>query len=175
MEPVETGMALAEKKPVNRAGKYLTFTLGEEVYGLEILKVQEIIGLMKMTRIPKVPSFIRGVINLRGKVIPVVELRLKFALEATPDNERTCIIVLYVERNGTPVTMGILVDSVSEVLDIAADQVEDAPSFGAAVDTDFLLGIGKVAHKVVMMLDVDRVLTGEDLALVAQTAEATSA
>jgi len=151
-------------------GKYLTFTLSEETYGLEILKVQEIIGLMKVTHVPRTPPFIRGVINLRGKVIPVVELRLKFEMQSIADDERTCIIVLCIERNGVSVTMGILVDSVSEVLDISGAQLEDAPSFGASLDTDFLLGIGKVGQKVVMLLDVDKVLSGEEIAVLEQTA-----
>jgi purine-binding chemotaxis protein CheW len=160
------GQDVARPPRTAHPGKYLTFTLSEEIYGLEILKVQEIIGLMKVTHIPKTPSFIRGVINLRGKVIPVVELRVKFAMDSIPDDERTCIIVLRIARQGVPVTRGILVDSVSEVLDITADQIDDAPSFGASVETDFLLGIGKIVHKVVMLLDVDRVLSGEELAMV---------
>jgi purine-binding chemotaxis protein CheW len=154
-----------------RAGKFLTFTLSEEIYGLEILTVQEIIGRMTVTHVPKTPGYVRGVINLRGKVIPVVELRLKFGMDAAPDDERTCIIVLRIVRRGVPVTMGILVDSVSEVLDISQDLIEDAPQFGAAVDTDFLLGIGKVAQKVVMLLDVDKVLSGEGFANADQTVE----
>ena len=167
--PNDEGRDGAEYPRGARPGKYLTFTLSEETYGLEILKVQEIIGVMNVTHIPRTPAFIRGVINLRGKVIPVVELRLKFAMDAIPDNERTCIIVLCIRRQGVNVTMGILVDSVSEVLDIAAEQLEDAPSFGASLDTDFLLGIGKVAHKVVMLLDVDKVLSGEDFAMLEKT------
>ncbi len=147
------------KAAVDRAGKYLTFKLASEEYGLEILKVREINGLMDITAIPRTPKFIRGVINLRGKVIPVVDLRAKFGLEATEDTEETCIIVVDVARDNDAVQIGILVDTVSEVLDIGAEDIEDAPSFGAGVDTDFILGMGKIGQKVVMLLDVDKVLT----------------
>lgn len=145
-----------------KAGKYLTFNLGKEVYGIEILKVQEIIGMMSVTRVPKTPEFVRGVVNLRGKVIPVIDLRLKFALEGKTDTDRTCIIVVQVSLNGIPVIMGLIVDEVSEVLNVLADQIEASPSFGAKVDTDFILGMGKVGQKVVMLLDVDKVLSADE-------------
>jgi purine-binding chemotaxis protein CheW len=140
------------------AGKYLTFTLGKEVYGLEILKVQEILGMIPTTSVPGTPGFIRGVVNLRGKVIPVVDLRLKFGLETAPDTPKTCIIVVQVSHGSSRVTMGITVDEVYEVLRIGADQIEATPSFGSSVDTEFLLGLGKIGEKVVLLLDVDRVL-----------------
>ncbi|MDQ3000947.1 MAG: chemotaxis protein CheW [Fibrobacterota bacterium] len=149
-----------------KAGKYLTFNLGKEVYGIEILKVQEIIGLMPVTRVPRTPAFVRGVVNLRGKVIPVIDLRLKFGLESKEDTERTCIIVVQVALNGGSVIMGLIVDEVSEVLNVLADQIEASPSFGSKVDTDFILGMGKVAQKVVMLLDVDKVLASDELATV---------
>ncbi len=148
------------------AGKYLTFGLGDEEYGLEILKVQEIIGLMAITRVPRSPAFVRGVINLRGKVIPVVDLRLKFGMEQVDDTEKTCIIVVQVSQSDSDVTMGIIVDQVSEVLDVMASQIEPTPELGGDVSTDFILGMGKVGDKVVMLLDVNKVLTdGEKLAL----------
>ncbi len=146
-----------------KAGKYLTFELGDEVYGLEILKVQEIIGMMTITRVPKTPDFVRGVINLRGKVIPVMELRQKFGLDTKEDTEKTCIIVVQVNSGGSNITMGTLVDEVSEVLDISADQLEETPSFGTNVDTNFIMGIGKVDKKVIMLLDIDKVLSATDL------------
>jgi purine-binding chemotaxis protein CheW len=149
-----------------KAGKYLTFNLGKEVYGIEILKVQEIIGMMQVTRVPRTPAFVRGVVNLRGKVIPVIDLRLKFGLETKEDNDRTCIIVVQVGLGGGSVIMGLIVDEVSEVLNVLADQIEAAPSFGSKVDTDFILGMGKVAQKVVMLLDVDKVLASDELASV---------
>ncbi|HEY3325189.1 MAG TPA: chemotaxis protein CheW [Planctomycetota bacterium] len=146
-----------------RAGKYLTFRLAAEEYGLEILKVQEIIGMMKVTRVPQMPPFIRGVINLRGKVIPVIDLRLKFGLQSQTDTERTCIIVVQIAQGDRRVVTGILVDEVSEVLNIAAEQIEPPPSFGAVIATDFILGMGKVAQKVVMLLDIDRVLSAKQI------------
>ena len=152
-----------------QAGKYLTFQLGAEVYGIEILKVQEIIGLMNVTHVPRTPAFVRGVVNLRGKVIPVVDLRLKFELEQLADTERTCIVVVQVARRDSRVTMGIIVDEVSEVLDIRSEQLEPAPTFGSAIDTDFILGIGKVGQKVVMLLDMDRVLSGDEVEVVSQS------
>lgn len=153
------------------AGLYLTFELGKEFYGLEILKVQEIIGMMEVTRVPRTPEYVRGVVNLRGKVIPVVDLRAKFAMESTEDTERTCIIVLEVKKNQQSVTMGIIVDEVCEVLEVTADQIEPPPSFGANVDSDFIMGMGKVGEKVVMLLEVDRALAGDELAFARQVAQ----
>ncbi len=149
----------------NLAGKYLTFRLDREEYGLEILKVREIIGLMGITRVPRTPHYIRGVINLRGKVIPVLDLRAKFGMDVISDTEETCIIVVEVEGAGESLLMGILVDAVSEVLDIQAGEIEEAPTFGADVDTRFILGIGKVKNTVKILLDIDRVLTGVEAVL----------
>ena len=159
----ETRAELAEK-----AGLYLTFELGPEVYGVEILKVQEIIGIMPVTQVPRTPDFVRGVINLRGKVIPVIDLRLKFGMEKREDTDRTCIIVVQVERGGVQVTMGLIVDEVSEVSDITAAQIEPPPSFGTEVNADFIMGMGKVGDVVVMLLDVDEVLAGADLTRIAE-------
>jgi len=156
------------------AGMYLTFTLSEEVYGLEILKVQEIIGMMNVTKMPRTPHFIRGVINLRGKVIPVMDLRLKFGMEAQDDTDLTCIIVVKVQSADDIITIGLIVDAVSEVVDIAGEQIEPPPSFGTSVDTTFLLGMGKIGEKVVMLLDVSRVLTSGELELVGQVAASES-
>ncbi len=148
------------------AGKYLTFKLGAEIYGLGILKVQEIIGMIPVTHVPRTPSYMRGVINLRGKVIPVVDLRLKFCMQPQQDTERTCIIVVQVRRSDQKIVMGLIVDEVSEVSDIAAGQIEPPPSFGSSVDTAFILGMGKVNEKVVMLLDTDKVLSNEETTLV---------
>jgi purine-binding chemotaxis protein CheW len=145
-----------------KAGKFLTFELGNEIYGLEILKVQEIIGIMNVTRVPKTAAYVRGVINLRGKVIPVIDLRLKFSLEAIPDTERTCIIVVKIEAKQIEMIMGIIVDEVSEVLDIQSNQLEETPSFSANMNTDYLLGIGKVEEKVIMLLNIDKVLSNSE-------------
>jgi purine-binding chemotaxis protein CheW len=156
----ELDVAVAAGTRAGRAGKYLTFVLAEETYGLEILKVREIIGLMDITAVPKTPSFVKGVINLRGKVIPVIDLRLKFGMPVGQVTEETCIIVVDVGQ----VEMGILVDQVSEVLNIAAADIEDTPSFGTNVDTTFILGIGKAAGKVSILLDIAKVLSRDELA-----------
>jgi purine-binding chemotaxis protein CheW len=165
---------MAESKVVasldGLAGKYLTFKLDVEEFGLEILKVQEIIKMMDITRVPRTPSFVRGVINLRGKVIPIVDLRLKFDMDSRASTEKTCIIVVTVRRSSGAVIMGIIVDEVSEVLDVAGESIEPAPQFGGAVDTAFILGMGKVGDRVVTLMDVDKVLSGEDVAAVASVA-----
>jgi purine-binding chemotaxis protein CheW len=147
------------------AGKYLTFQLDKESYGIGILKVQEIVGMMPVTRMPRLPAFVRGLVNLRGKVIPVFDLRLKFGLEGRGDTDRTCIIVVQLSLGpGTSeVTLGIIVDEVAEVVDVPASQIEPPPSFGAVVESSFLLGVGKLGQKVVMLLDADRILPREEL------------
>jgi purine-binding chemotaxis protein CheW len=158
---------------VLEGGKFLTFLMANEKYGLEILKVREIIGMMDVTSVPTTPAFIRGVINLRGKVIPVVDLRLKFGIEAREDTQRTCIIVVQIAHPGQEMIMGIIVDEVSDVLDIDRNQIEPPPSFGANIRTDFILGMGKVDQKVLTMLDIDRVLSEQDIALVETSTEKT--
>ena len=148
-----------------RAGKYMTFKLASEVYGLEILKVREIIGLMDITRVPRSADFIRGVINLRGKVIPVADLRLKFGMEACQATEQTVIIVVQCLVGGRNLTMGIMVDQVLEVLQIEPAQIEAAPSLGdGAAETEFILGVGKAGERVVFLLDIARVLGNEQAA-----------
>ncbi len=143
----------------DKAGKYLTFKLEDEEYALEILKVQEIIGIMDVTKVPRMPEFVRGVINLRGKVIPVIDLRLSFGMPFLEDTERTCIIVVQVTGGNQQVIMGIIVDEVSEVLDIGLEQIEGTPSFGSNINTEFIMGMGKISDRVLMLLDIDKVLT----------------
>ena len=142
-------------------GKYLTFALGEEEYGVPVLKVREIIKMMDITLVPQVPHHVKGVINLRGKVIPVVDLRLKFGFAEQAYTERTCIIVVEVALASSKVMMGIVVDAVSEVLNIAANEIEQTPEFGERVTTDFMKGVAKVKGKVKILLDLDRVLGAE--------------
>ncbi len=139
-------------------GKYLTFRLDNEEYGVEILKVREIIGLMDITKVPQTPDFVEGVINLRGKVIPVIDLRSKFGLARTEYNEQTCTIVVDVG-----IMMGIIVDTVSEVNDIPTASIEPPPQLGNMVDTSFILGMGKVKDEVKILLDIDKVLTTDEL------------
>lgn len=142
-----------------RAGKYLTFFLAEEEYGLEILKVSEIIGMQPVTRVPRMPDFVKGVINLRGKVIPITDLRTKFDMNVENSGE-SCIIVVQMKGIQT----GIVVDRVSEVVAIAEGDIEDAPTFGAGIRTEFLLGIGKTGGRVRLLLDIDRILATSELA-----------
>ena len=128
---------------VNREGKYLTFSLGQEEYGIGILKIKEIIGMMPITPVPQTPDFVQGVVNLRGKVIPVVDLRRRFSMEAIDYTDRTCIIVVEVDAESAMVQVGVVVDAVSEVLNIRASEIEDTPSFGTRLDTDYILGMAK--------------------------------
>lgn len=145
-----------------REGKYLTFSLGSEEYGLEILKVKEIIGIMNITAVPQTPVCVKGVINLRGKVIPIIDLRLKFGMNAIEYNDRTCIIVVdIVGEAGKKMVMGIVVDSVSEVLNIKEEEIEDTPTFGVKLDTDYILGMAKIKGGVKILLDIDKVLTSD--------------
>lgn len=144
-----------------KEGKYLTFELGGEEYGVEILKVKEIIGIMNITSVPQTPDFVKGVVNLRGKVIPVIDLRLKFGMEMKEYNERTCIIVVDIKNMVT----GIVVDSVSEVLNIREEEIEETPTFGIKLYMEFILGMAKVKGQVKILLDINKVLTSSDVSL----------
>ncbi len=157
--------AVAEKKGVSdHEGKFLTFILGNEEYGIEILKVREIMGIMEITPVPQTPDYMKGVINLRGKVIPIIDLRLKFAMPEVEHTKETCIIVAEV---GTA-QVGVIVDSVSEVTDIKGEDIEEAPSFGQGIDTRFIMGLGKTKKKIVILLDIERVLVTEELKMAEQ-------
>ena len=145
-------------------GKYLTFALSDEEYGLPVLKVREIIKVMDITQVPQVPPHVRGVINLRGKVIPVIDLRLKFGFAPQEYNERTCIIVVDVNLGEQRVMMGIVVDSVSEVLNLTQAEIDDTPDFGERVTTDYMLGLAKVKGTVKILLDLDKVLGTDGVA-----------
>lgn len=169
---MSTATAMASKviaSTPTKGGKYLTFSLADEEYGLEILKVREIIGIMDITAVPQMPHFVKGVINLRGKVIPVVDLRLKFGMEPAEYTEATCIIVVDVGS-----LMGIIVDTVQEVLHIDESSIDPPPPLGASVDTSFILGLGKIRDEVKILLDIDRVLTEEELANLQQSGDANS-
>jgi len=148
---------------VSKIGKYLTFTLDDEEYGIGILKVKEIIGMMSITSIPKTPEFVKGVINLRDKVIPVIDLRLKFSMESISYSDRTCIIVVEIEAASGTVLIGIVVDAVSEVLNIKEEDIEETPTFGASLDTDYILGMAKMAGGVKILLDIDRVMNSQEI------------
>jgi len=161
-ETTET-MDQAVKAMADREGKYLTFTLADEEYGIGILKIKEIIGMMPVTSVPKTPAFVKGVINLRGKVIPVLDLRLRFGIEEIDYTERTCIIVVEVEGQAGRVEIGIVVDSVSEVLNIKGSEIEDTPAFGTKLDTDFILGMAKMEGGIKILLDIDSVLATREV------------
>lgn len=149
-------------------GKHLTFCLGDESYGFEILKVQEIIGLVEVTSVPKSPEYVRGVINLRGKIIPVVDLRKKFQMPATEDTEKTCVIVVQLKSNDASIVVGLIVDEVSEVIEIAEDQIEPAPDITTDSSDKFIKGMGKVNEKVIMLLDVDKVVSAKEISMLAK-------
>ncbi len=155
----ESSRRTASAKEAEGGGRYLTFFLAGEEYGLEILKVHEIIGMMSITPVPRTPEYVRGVINLRGKVIPVVDLRLKLDMPAEEATEQSCIIVVQANRRD----IGIVVDRVSEVLTISGEDIEDTPSFGTSVCSDYILGIGKSEGKVKLLLDIDRVLQMQEV------------
>lgn len=147
----------------DKEGKYLTFCLAGEEYGIGILKVKEIIGIMPITVVPQTPKYIKGVINLRGKVIPVIDLRLKFSIAAAEFTERTCIVVVEITAAGRTIMMGIVVDSVSEVLNIKAADIEETPSFGTKLNTEYILGMAKTGGSIKILLDIDRILSIEEL------------
>ncbi|MBU1171866.1 MAG: chemotaxis protein CheW [Proteobacteria bacterium] len=149
-----------------REGKYLTFSLANEEYGIGILKIKEIIGMLPITTVPQTPSFVKGVINLRGKVIPVIDLRLRFGMAGIEYTERTCIIVVEITGKSSTVLIGIVVDSVSEVLNVKGDDIEDTPAFGTKLDTDYIMGMAKLDGGVKILLDIDRVLNAEEMSVV---------
>lgn len=154
MEAEMNDESVGTVKGAVEGGKFLSFFLGNEEYAIEILKVQEIIGLMPITPVPKMPGYIRGVLNLRGKIVPIMDLRIRFNFSAVEDTEETCIIVVQ-DKN---YQMGVVVDKVSEVADIESSQIEEVPSVGVAGKSEFLSGIGKVKESVRMIVDVHEVL-----------------
>ena len=158
------------KEITDREGKYLTFSMANEEYGIGILKIREIIGMMPITSVPQTPEFVKGVINLRGKVIPVMDLRLRFNMDSIDYNERTCIIVVEILGQSATVQVGVVVDSVSEVLNIKQDEIEDTPTFGISLNTDFILGMAKMEGGVKILLDIDQVLTSDELSLLEEAA-----
>lgn len=143
--------------------KLLTFSLAEEGYGVSILKVKEIIGMMDITPVPKTPEFVKGVINLRGKIIPIMDLRIKFGMPQQEYDERTCIIVVEVELKGVQKLLGVVVDMVSEVVTVSQSQIEPPPDYGKNMEHNFILGIGKIKDRVVIILDIEEVSSCEEV------------
>jgi len=152
----------AVKSSESRAGKYLTFRLGREEFGIRVMQVREIMGLLEITPVPHTPEHVKGVINLRGKVIPVVCLRSKFSLSPAEYTARTSIIVVQVD--GGKMLAGVIVDAVSEVLNVAAADIEDAPDFGSGAETSYLLGMAKIKDSIKILLDIDQVVMASELA-----------
>ncbi len=146
-----------------RAGKYLTFQLGQEEFGIRVLKVREIMGIQEITSVPQTPAHVKGVINLRGKVVPLIDLRLKFGMPQAEYTTRTCIIVTQVRAESGAVLMGIVVDGVSEVLNLTGQEIEDTPDFGQDVASQYLLGMAKSKGKVKILLDIDKVLSAQEI------------
>jgi purine-binding chemotaxis protein CheW len=163
-------MSLAVKAMADKEGKYLTFSLASEEYGIGILKIKEIIGMMPITSVPQTPEYIKGVVNLRGKVIPVMDLRLRFGMPAMDYTERTCIIVVEISGQAGTVQVGIVVDAVSEVLNVKSEDIEPTPSFGTKLNTDYILGLAKMGGGIKILLDITRVLSSEDAMRLAEAA-----
>ncbi len=153
---------LEEKDISGYEGKFLTFVLGNEEYGIEILRVREIIGIMEITPVPQTPDYVKGVINLRGKVIPVIDQRIKFSMPEVEHTKETCVIVVEVKE----ALIGIVVDNVSEVLDIGREEIEASPHFGKEIDTEFIMGLGKTKGKLIILLDIEKVLSTEVIKMV---------
>jgi purine-binding chemotaxis protein CheW len=150
-------------KADERAGKYLSFRLGKEEFAIKVLIVREIMGMQEITSVPQTPAYVKGVINLRGKVIPVIDLRLKFGLPEAEYTQRTCIVVVQVAHEAGKMLMGVIVDGVSEVLTLQAADIEDTPDFGDGVPTPYLLGMAKIKGKVKILLDINLVLTAQEV------------
>ncbi len=163
-------MDQAVKIAAKREGKYLTFSMADEEYGIGILKIKEIIGMMPITTVPQTPEFVKGVINLRGKVIPVIDLRLRFGMKAIDYTKRTCIIVVEIKGSAVTVQIGIVVDSVSEVLNIKGEEIENTPTFGTKLNTEYILGMAKMEGGVKILLDIDKVLTVDEIAVLEKAA-----
>ena len=163
MTDERTTMAQAIKTTTIKTGKYLTFSLEKEEYGIGILKVKEIIGMMPITSVPRTPAFVKGVVNLRGKVIPVLDLRTKFEMPTIPYTERTCIIVVEIDSDEATILIGIVVDAVCEVLNIREEEVEETPKFGTQLKHDYILGMAKRDGGVKILLNIDRVLSSEEI------------
>ena len=159
----------AIKAMEDKEGKYLTFSLAKEDYAIGILKIKEIIGMMPITSVPRTPEFVKGVVNLRGKVIPVLDLRLRFDMEAIDYTERTCIIVVEIDSATSTIMIGIVVDAVSEVLNIKEEYIEETPAFGTKLNTDYIMGMAKLEGSVKILLNIDQVLSVKEITALKQT------
>lgn len=158
----------------DRTNQYLTFSLSDELYALEVSKVKEVLEYQSITRVPKTPEFMRGVINVRGGIVPVIDLRLKFNLPAAERTVDTCIIVLEINLNEETITVGMIADNVHEVIEILPDDIEPTPRIGTRLDTDFIEGIGKRGDRFLIILQIDKVLTAEEISTMTEEADSTA-
>jgi purine-binding chemotaxis protein CheW len=163
MQSTITPPSTAAQRADVRSGKYLAFHLGKEEFAIQVLRVREIMGIQEVTSVPHTPCHVKGVINLRGKVIPIIDLRLKFNMPELEYTQRTCIIIVQIEHEAAHVLMGVIVDSVSEVLALQTADIEDTPDFGEGISTPYLLGMAKIKGKVKILLDINRVLNTQEL------------
>lgn len=163
---MQQAVAEIERETTGDVQQHLTFMLGGEIYGIDILHIKEILEYGDITQVPMMPEFIAGVINLRGSVVPVVDLSLRFSGESVKSTKRTSIVILEVQNEGISLEIGITVDQVNEVLDIPVDEIEPAPSFGTQIRTKFISGMAKVEEKLLVLLDIDNVLSIEELSIV---------
>jgi purine-binding chemotaxis protein CheW len=153
-----------------KGGKYLTFGLAGEEYGIDVMKVKEIIGLMPITTVPRTPNYVLGVINLRGKVIPVIDLRLRFGMESVEFTDRTCVIVVEISSPSGPIMVGVVVDKVSDVLNIKDEDIEEKLGFGTSLDTEYISGLAKMENGVKILVDIDNILSSGELSLIERVA-----
>jgi purine-binding chemotaxis protein CheW len=155
---------------ITETTQYLTFKLAEEAFALDVAKVREILDFTTITRVPQTPAFMKGVINLRGSVVPVIDMRLKFGMTETEKTVNTCIVVVEVEYEGETIILGALADSVQEVVEMEPEQIEPAPRIGTRLNTDFIKGMGKHGDNFIMILDIDRIFTTEEIRLTQEAA-----
>ncbi|PLX94561.1 MAG: chemotaxis protein CheW [Desulfuromonas sp.] len=160
---------------LEQMNQYLTFKLDEEVFALEIAKVREVLDFTDVTKVPQTPNFMRGVINLRGSVVPVVDMRIKFSMSEAEATVNTCIIIAEVIMDGEPSVLGALVDSVQEVLELDPDQIEPPPRIGTKLDTEFIRGMGKHNDDFIIILDINRVFSADEISLIQQNSDAAEA
>ena len=169
MSNVQKNEGPANGKQVTEVRQYLTFKLSEEVFGVDVAQVREILDFIKITKVPQTPDFMCGVINLRGSVVPVVDMRLKFGMEKTETTVNTCIVVVEVNLEGENTVLGALVDSVQEVFELGPSEIEPAPRIGTKLKTEFIKGMGKRDDKFIILLDIDKVFSSEELSIVQQS------
>lgn len=155
--------------------QYVTFSLGDELFGVEVTRAREILSVTPVTKVPQTPEYLLGVINLRGQVVPVIDMRLKLNLPVSEETEDTCIIVVEVQVDGEAIIVGALADAVREVLEIRSDQIEPAPRLGARLKTEFISGMGKVDEQFLILLNIDRVFSSDELAIVQDAGQVSAA